>query len=434
MELVSKLNTTSPIWDHFGFKPNQRGELANLEEVVAVKNANPSNLKQHLKNHHPTQFSELNKSISATAAAAGPSRQLGIAEAFSRQTKYKRQCFKWRTLTDKVIHYITKEMRPFNTVDKPTFKHMLYSFDGQYELPSKNYISKMVIPNVYHKVNGDMLNDLKNIPFYSATTEIDWTLQTRCLETRYIPENHTADILAEALESALADWALDEHKLSCITMVLTLWLQCANLDGNGSIALAITSTWQSAQPVPWDCQSLVNTLNLSWKKKRDLRKAQTENLPQHSLVLDVATRWGTKQKIIERILEQLPTVRRGLIDDRKHGHLNPTCQDNSVLESIYTAMKPVAELTDALSGEKYVSVLCVLELLKGELLQSDSKDTTLTASIKANCAKCAMCRIQELLRKATLLDPRYRGSMEEDVEVLDDVKNQLIQELVDRTG
>jgi len=148
---------------------------------------------------------------------------------------------------------------------------------------------------------------------------------------------------------------------------------------------------------------------------------------------DVATRWGTKHKMIERVLEQLPAIRRVLVEDRKHGHLNPTWQDVSVLESINAAMKPVADFTDVLSGEKYVtvsSVKPVLELLKGELLSPDPNDTQLTANIKAN-----MCRvlkekysppeIQNLLTKATMLDPRYHA------EVLDDVKEKLLQELLD---
>jgi len=148
---------------------------------------------------------------------------------------------------------------------------------------------------------------------------------------------------------------------------------------------------------------------------------------------DVATRWGTKHKMIKRVLEQLPAIRRVLVEDRKHGHLNPTWQDVSVLESINAAIKPMADFTDVLSGEKYVtvsSVKPVLELLKGELLSPDPNDTALTANIKAN-----MCRvlkekysppeIQNLLTKATMLDPRYHA------EVLDDVKEKLLQELLD---
>lgn len=153
---------------------------------------------------------------------------------------------------------------------------------------------------------------------------------------------------------------------------------------------------------------------------------------------DVATRWGSKQKMIERVLEQLPAIRRVLVEDRKHGHLNPTWQDVSVLESINAAMKPVADFTDILSGEKYVtvsSVKPVLELIKGKLLSPNPNDTTLTAKIKENMCrvlteKYSPLEIQDLLRKATILDPRYRGSME-DAEVLDDVKRELLQELLD---
>ncbi|XP_028444133.1 zinc finger BED domain-containing protein 1-like [Perca flavescens] len=141
--------------------------------------------------------------------------------------------------------------------------------------------------------------------------------------------------------------------------------------------------------------------------------------------------------MVERVLEQLPAIRRVLVEDRKHSHLNPTWPDVSVLESINAAMKPLADFTDILSGEKYVTVSFkpVLELIKDDLLSPGPDDTALTASIKQN-----MCRvltekysspaIQVLLRKATILDPRYRGSMEE-AGALDDVKHQLVQELLD---
>jgi hypothetical protein len=145
--------------------------------------------------------------------------------------------------------------------------------------------------------------------------------------------------------------------------------------------------------------------------------------------------------MVERVLEELPAIRSVLVQDRKYSHLNPTWQDVSVLESINAAMKPLADFTDVLSGEKYVtvsSVKPVLELIKDDLLSPGPDDTALTAGIKQN-----MCRvltekykspaIQVLLRKATILDPRYRGSMEE-AEALDDVKQQLVQELLDIQG
>lgn len=142
--------------------------------------------------------------------------------------------------------------------------------------------------------------------------------------------------------------------------------------------------------------------------------------------------------MVARVLEQLPAIRRVLVEDRKHSNLTPAWQDVSVLESINAAMKPLVDLTDILSGEKYVtvsSVKPVLELIKGDLLSQNPADTALTASIKEQMCKTLVDKyrspsIQGLLRKATILDPRYRGSMEEE-EALEDLKLQLVQEQLD---
>ena len=78
---------------------------------------------------------------------------------------------------------------------------------------------------------------------------------------------------------------------------------------------------------------------MSWKKRRDLAKAQTElKLPQHSLIADCPTRWGSSHKMVSRILEQETVIRSG--SDRKTSHLLPTWQDIEVLESINKELDP----------------------------------------------------------------------------------------------
>lgn len=120
--------------------------------------------------------------------------------------------------------------------------------------------------------------------------------------------------------------------------------------------------------------------------------------------------------MVERVLQQLPAIRRVLIEDRKHGHLNPTWQDVAVLESINSALKPVADFTDVLSGEKYVtvsSVKPVLDLVREELLSPQPDESTLTTNIKKKMfsaldEKYNTTSLQGLLKKATFLDPRYK--------------------------
>lgn len=175
MELVSKPNATASVWEHFGFKPNERGEPLNLCEpvcricsrTVATKHGNTTNMHLHLKHNHPMQFSQLGKTTTTNKP-----RQCTIIGAFNRQTKYKQVSAKWCALTDSVVRLIAKEMLPFNIVEKPAFRKMLQTFDSQYELPGKTYVSQTAIPQLYNSIKDEILTEIKDIPFYSATTDM----------------------------------------------------------------------------------------------------------------------------------------------------------------------------------------------------------------------------------------------------------------------
>ncbi|XP_076591430.1 E3 SUMO-protein ligase ZBED1 [Chaetodon auriga] len=375
--LVPKPNVTSPLWEHFGFQPNEKGEPANLDEAVCklcgkkiqVKRGNTSNLRSHLASYHPALEARLPPHTPSRAAAhVGASRQLGVGEAFARVAKYSIDSDRHKRLTDAVTRYLVEEMVPFATVEKPAFTSLLQKFDKQYELPGKTYFSETAVPKMYNT-------------------------------------NHTADNIAEALRSALDEWSLDEKKLACITT-----------DNGANITAA------------------------SWLKRTDLARAQAElQIPQHGLIMDCPTRWGSKQKMVGRVLEQTPAIKR-VLDDRRHQHLIPSWQDIAVLELVNAALKPAAEFTDLLSGESYVTVSSikpVLKLLTEDVLKPSDEDTTLTSDIKQKmCSvleeKYRPAALQKTLAKACLLDPRYRGnSFDDDTE---ETKCALIEEILDTEG
>jgi len=99
VQLISKRNTTSKVWDYFGFVP---GNPTNFDtptcklclNKVTAKWANTSNLISHLWMYHPTQFNELHtaqtkqsksrESKSAGAAAGTPT----ITHCFEKERKY----------------------------------------------------------------------------------------------------------------------------------------------------------------------------------------------------------------------------------------------------------------------------------------------------------------------------------------------------------
>ena len=165
------------------------------------------------------------------------------------------------------------------------------------------------------------------------------------------------------------------------------------------------------------CRKLVSTFSHSWSKKQSLTEAQRQlNLPQHYLVTDCQTRWGSMQKMVSRILEQQKAIHRVLHDDRKYRHLVPTWQDVDVLESLDAALGTLSDFTDMLSAENYVTVSAILpvihHILKKEVLNISNDDTQLTKDIKTRILsyleqKYTDVEISELLNLATFLDPRF---------------------------
>lgn len=167
------------------------------------------------------------------------------------------------------------------------------------------------------------------------------------------------------------------------------------------------------------CKRVVSAFSFSWKKKRDLAAAREElNLPQHKIVTESPTRWGSHQKMVARVLEQEKAISQVLSVDKKTRHLVPTWQDIDILESLHKALNPLLDFTDALSGEDYVSVSYlkpVLHLLNEEVLKHNDDDTELTKTIKTTVIEYLNEKYKyydmitdDLLDMASLVDPRFK--------------------------
>ncbi len=73
------------------------------------------------------------------------------------------------------------------------------------------------------------------------------------------------------------------------------------------------------------CKKVVAAFSFSWKKKRDLATAQLElKLPRHKMVTESPTRWGSRQKMVARVIEQHKAISQVLTADKKTRHLVPT--------------------------------------------------------------------------------------------------------------
>ena len=123
-------------------------------------------------------------------------------------------------------------------------------------------------------------------------------------------------------------------------------------------------------------------LPIAERKKCDLSLAQTTlDSPQHSLVSNCVTHWGSQQKMVERIFEQEPAIRQGLGPDRRCSHFIPTWQNVEILQYIHAVLSPLA---DMLSGKEHVTASAIKPLLY--ILQNE----VLVASVRYHIG----CRCQ----------------------------------------
>ena len=134
--------------------------------------------------------------------------------------------------------------------------------------------------------------------------------------------------------------------------------------------------------------------------------------------------------MIERILEQQKAISAVLAEDRKNWHHMPTDQEFSVLETVAAVLKPLSVFTDALSGEKHLTISAVRPLLKhivDEILAVSAEDNTLSKEMKEIISDKIQTyytteEASDLLDKCTYLDPCFKARFLSDTErVLDQI-------------
>ena len=282
----------------------------------------------------------------------------------------------------------------------------------------------------YFLATTDLWSSKGMKPYLSYTIHFicNWKLLSRCLQTSFMPEDHTGENLAEAIKCSLEAWELDESKQVCLTtdsganiVNAVSRLQWKRLSCFGhNLHLAITNSIKCDARCTRAlglARKIVSTFSMSWKKRRDLAKAQTDNgLPSHTLVADCPTRWGSIQKMVSRILEQVQAIRVVLSADRKYSHLLPTWQDIEVLEAINLVLSSLDDLTDFLSGEDYVSISSVRSVIKHiheKALVERDDDVSLVRDMKCRIrtdldSRYIDTEVNHLLNISSFLDPRFK--------------------------
>ncbi|KAF7214478.1 zinc finger BED domain-containing protein 1-like, partial [Nothobranchius furzeri] len=349
-DIVQKKSySTSVVWRWFGYLKSDVEQIKPTCKVcrrmVPSKTGNTTNLFNHLKKYHPSDYTEsvkmraesgqlvsLSQSRLSTSAAAssGPAgtggaaaqpKQQSIISSFSAVAPYEQNSKRSKSITKALSFCIAEDMMPLNTVEKEGFKYLIKVLDQRYEIPGRKYFSQTALPQLYDERREKLEMELKDVSFFATTADLwssrssepylsltihymdkEWTLQSTCLQTAYFPEDHTAEIISRGLEDALESWNLSKDRQVCITtdnganivkaVALQGWtrLQCFGHRLHSAIGGSMKD--KRIERAVGVSKKLVSAFSYSWKKKKALAAAQDElKLPKHKLITESPTRW-----------------------------------------------------------------------------------------------------------------------------------------------
>ena len=284
-------------------------------------------------------------------------------------------------------------MRPVSVIEGTGFVNLVATLDPTYQVPSRKHIMK-----VLHDMNDDvkvhLQAELESVENVALTTDHwtsraidsylgltahfitqDWELVAHVLTTKEVRERHTAVNVADDLQAVVDDWNL-APKVAGITtdnarnMVAALaqlpWIRVSCFAHTLQLAVKEGLKVPAVVEILARCRKIVGHFKHSCVASRALEAAQVRlGLHQHHLVQEVSTRWNSSYAMLSRIAEQQTAISAVLAESTRAVDRDMILSSGEVaqVECAMAVLKPLAQATEMLGGEKMPSLSVVQPML-----------------------------------------------------------------------
>lgn len=353
------------------------------------------------------------------------------------------------TLNQKVAEMVALDLQPYSFVEDCGFKALMSEAVPGYHLPSRTTLSRVLIPRLFDNTRAKVRAELRKA-FEDGTTTLAFTsdiwtsranesfISLMChfltvrfemkrftLNTRHMPESHTALNIAASLEQLCAEW---EIPTDCVKYVVTD-------NGRNIRAAARTLPWRqracfahTLQLAISDAKSTTPAINKLCKKARgivghykhspvaqkrlhDVQRQLNKNVLH--IVQDVETRWNSEYLMFSRLLELKEAITLELATSDTHMDGFNSSEWRDVAEYV-EALKPLFDATVISSVEKYPSLSCQIPIIFGMLhcLKGCRGNTEFASNLaKSIKTRFASYEFDEVASLAMFLDPRFKATV-----------------------
>ncbi|XP_030196906.1 zinc finger BED domain-containing protein 1-like isoform X1 [Gadus morhua] len=368
-----------------------------------------------------------------------------------------------------VTKFIVKGLLPFSTVDTPWWREMIAALNPKYQSPTRDMVSNTFVPAWYAVEKENVKRELEAVRDVAVTADgwtsvaqdhyltvsvhyiIEGAMKEKILHTQAVYVSQTGVAIAEEIGDILEEFGVKE-KVVAITVD-----NAANMDVAvrrmsvrkiGCFAHTLNIAAQKIYTIPSVARwaGRVRAL-LVWLKRCTLSKPVLKEkqkilgLPEHSVILDVKTRWNSLYLMMERFLEMFPAIQAACMDPRLKKSMEKerldriSGDDFRKAEEFVKLMKIMYQSTVCISSGNNATLGQIIPIIKKlqDHFRVTADDSFFSNAIKEKVWDDLSKRyqgegIQEFLEEGTALDPRFKGKVE------DAVWYRLEEELIDRAS
>lgn len=256
---ISGRHRTSLVWEYFEYDPLTNTSVCQILSAPSLDSSSnadvcghsvpgkfPTNLRQHLKKAHKSEFSDLTRreekdkrekesqKAVQRATSMKVSQQLTLAESIRPKNAYGKESDRYKLITKKLAIFIGSTNTAYNMVENLEFKDFVHTMDRRYTVPGRaairNEIEKVVI-ELKAKI-GSFLQESKKISicadiwskkgmtssYLGVTAHFfsrkDHRRHSATLAVRRMPQQHTGENIRELVQSILDEWEIPPSKVS----------------------------------------------------------------------------------------------------------------------------------------------------------------------------------------------------------------------------
>lgn len=502
---------SSVVWEHFIRNPKDKCtvQCKYCRQHVRLGRegkVGTTSMHRHLQLHrrfpHPKNLGLASPSplpflgIPSTPVAASSSAG-AHATASQATTQFQETCDSKKTwhATDPramehnqwLAEFIAKGMQPFSFVDDPSFRELMRRFVPQWKVPGRNYFACSAVPALGASIRAALLSSLKDCVGGSVHLTVDIWNSSQVQEYMSVTAHwivrdsstsslvrhkgvldmsgfggvHTALNIAHKLNAVIDSWlpprgitvayvaadnaanivqALQDSGVKHIPCIA----HCLNLVVKGVLAKVSGEVQETLQTARAICSHFRHSAHAQSR----LGEVQRQyNVPQHRLVLDVATQWTSTLHMAQRLCEQ----RRAITEYFEHtSNLQLTPRQWGLLKELIAALRPFEEALRLLTSDDSTlgQVLPLIRFVEKILMklkqatQMGSPSCSLLADLLVQLRTSKPLKAMQadvVYWAASYLDPRFRDTFETYVgglqgpvhRNLDEVKDYLQAEILE---